>query len=131
MKTDTVQLDFSKLGGLVTAVTVDAGTGEVLMVAYMNQEAFALTRQTGIVHYFSRSRGQLWKKGGTSGNVQKVKEIRVDCDQDAVLLKVEQIGPACHEGYRSCFFRTVGEDGALQGNAQRMKDPKEMYGGKP
>ena len=130
MKTDTVQLDFSKLGGLVTAVTVDAGTGEVLMVAYLNQEAFEMTRQTGFVHYFSRSRRQLWKKGSSSGNLQKVKEIRVDCDQDAVLLKVEQTGPACHEGYRSCFYRTVGDGGALQINSRRMAEPPEMYGSK-
>jgi phosphoribosyl-AMP cyclohydrolase len=125
-----VELDFSKLNGLVTAVTVDADTGQVLMVAYMNDEAFELTQRTRVVHYYSRSRQSLWKKGESSGNVQKVREILVDCDQDAVVLRVEQTGPACHMGYRSCFYRTVEPDGSLRTNAERLRDPKEMYGGK-
>jgi phosphoribosyl-AMP cyclohydrolase len=125
-----VQLDFSKMNRLVTAVTVDADTGEVLMVAFMNEEAFRLTLETGKVHYFSRSRGKLWKKGESSGNMQELKELRVDCDSDAVVVKVKQLGPACHEGYRSCFFRTVGPDGSLMVNAERLADPETMYGAK-
>jgi phosphoribosyl-AMP cyclohydrolase len=100
--------------GLVCAVTTHAETGEVLMVAWMNAEALSLTLQTGEAHYFSRSRNALWKKGETSGQVQKVREVRVDCDQDAVLLKVlpQGDGGACHVGFRSCFYRVV-EDGRL------------------
>jgi phosphoribosyl-AMP cyclohydrolase len=100
--------------GLIAAVTTHAETGEVLMVAWMNAEALRLTLDTGEAHYFSRSRNQLWKKGEISGQVQRVVEIRVDCDQDAVLLKVlpQGDGGACHVGFRSCFYRVV-EDGAL------------------
>jgi phosphoribosyl-AMP cyclohydrolase len=100
--------------GLIAAVTTHAETGEVLMVAWMNAEALRLTLDTGEAHYFSRSRNQLWKKGETSGQVQRVVEVRVDCDQDAVLLKVlpQGDGGACHVGFRSCFYRVV-EDGAL------------------
>ncbi len=100
-----IELDFTKLDGLVPAVAQDYKTGEILMVAFMNKEAFELTLKTGIVHYWSRSRKQLWKKGESSGNVQEVKEIRIDCDNDCVLLKINQIGDAaCHTGYRSCFL---------------------------
>ena len=126
----TVKPDFAKGGGLVTAVTVDVENGEVLMVAYLNEESFRLTLETGVVHYYSRSRSKLWKKGESSGNVQRVREIRIDCDQDALVLLVEQTGPACHEGYRSCFYRTVEQDGALRVNAERLRDPKAMYGSK-
>jgi len=100
--------------GLIAAVAADARTGEVLMLAWMNAEALRLTLETGEAHYFSRSRQALWKKGETSGQIQRVKELRVDCDQDAVLLKVEPQGDggACHVGFRSCFYRVV-EDGAL------------------
>jgi phosphoribosyl-AMP cyclohydrolase len=125
-----VQLDFSKMNGLVTAVTVDADTGEVLMVAFMNEEAFRLTVETRRVHYFSRSRSKLWKKGESSGNMQELKELLVDCDSDALVVKVKQLGPACHEGYRSCFFRTLGSDGSLMVNAERLADPEAMYGAK-
>jgi len=95
--------------GLITAIVTDAGDGELLMVAHMNANALALTIQTGIAHYFSRSRGKIWKKGETSGNLQTVKEIRTDCDQDAIWLKVTVAGDgnACHTGERSCFFRTI------------------------
>src|SRR3954469_4596044 len=118
-------LDFDKAGGLVPAVAQDADTGEVLMIAWMNREAFEETVRTGRAVYFSRSRNKLWRKGEESGNVQEVKEIRVDCDADAILLKVNQIGgAACHEGYKSCFFRTL-KDGALQVAAERVFDPKE------
>ena len=100
--------------GLVVAVAQHADTGEILMLAWMNDEALKLTVETGIAHYFSRSRGELWKKGETSGQLQQVEELRVDCDQDAVLIKVRPQGDggACHVGFRSCFYR-VWEDGRL------------------
>ena len=119
--------DFSKGGGLLPAIVQDAETGEVLMLAYMNEESYAETLQTGRAVYFSRSRGKLWRKGEESGNVQKVQEIRLDCDADTILLKVEQIGgAACHVGYRSCFFRKVTPEG-LQIEGQRVFDPDEVY----
>ena len=93
--------------GLIAAVVQDAATGEVLMVAWMNDEALHLTQTTGETHFWSRSRGELWHKGATSGNVQRVREIRYDCDSDALLLLVEPAGPACHTGARSCFYRTL------------------------
>jgi phosphoribosyl-AMP cyclohydrolase len=119
--------DFEKRGGLVTAIAQDADTGEVLMVAYMNREAWEKTLATGTACYYSTSRKQLWIKGETSGYVQDVKEIRVDCDADAVLLKVHQRGgAACHEGYKSCFFRQrTGADWKVI--AERVFDPKEVY----
>lgn len=122
--------NFEKAQGLITAVTVDADNGEVLMVAYMNEEAFRLTLETGRVHYFSRTRNKLWKKGESSGNMQELVEMRVDCDLDAVVVRARQIGPACHEGFRSCFFRSVDERGALVENAERLMTPEEMYGAK-
>jgi phosphoribosyl-AMP cyclohydrolase len=123
-------LDFAKLNGLITAITVDADTNEVLMVAYMNEEAFRLTRQTGRVHYWSRSRNKLWKKGEESGNMQELVELRVDCDQDALLVRARQTGPACHEGYRSCFFRSIEADGSLKTLGEPMRSVSEMYGAK-
>jgi phosphoribosyl-AMP cyclohydrolase len=123
-------LDFAKLNGLITAITVDADTNEVLMVAYMNEEAFRLTRQTGRVHYWSRSRNKLWKKGEESGNMQELVELRVDCDQDALLVRARQTGPACHEGYRSCFFRSIEADGSLKTLGEPMRTVSEMYGAK-
>lgn len=106
------KIDFSKQGGLVPAIAQDAHTGEVLMLAYMDEEAMEKTLSTGFAHYHSRSRDALWKKGESSGNVQRVVSVRLDCDRDAVLLLVEQEGNACHTGARSCFFNTVkdGED---------------------
>jgi phosphoribosyl-AMP cyclohydrolase len=123
-----IQLDFTKLDGLVPAVAQDYKTGEILMVAFMNEEAFMLTLKTGIVHYWSRSRKTLWKKGESSGNVQQVKEIRIDCDNDCVLLKINQIGDAaCHTGYRSCFFRVVkGDELAIDGI--KVFNPEDKYG---
>ncbi|MBW2179070.1 MAG: phosphoribosyl-AMP cyclohydrolase [Deltaproteobacteria bacterium] len=101
-----VKLDFSKLNGLVPAIVQDYKTGEVLMLAFMNQEAWEATLDTGMATYYSRSRKKLWKKGETSGNLQVVKEIKIDCDEDTVLLKVEQIGGvSCHTGKRTCFYR--------------------------
>src|SRR6187399_3395524 len=118
-------LDFDKAGGLVSAIAQDAATGEVLMIAWMNQEAFDETVRTKRAVYFSRSRQKLWRKGEESGNVQEVRDIFVDCDNDAVLLKVNQIGgAACHEGYKSCFFRRLEADGSLSPQGERVFDPK-------
>ncbi len=123
-----VQLDFDKNGGLVPVVAQEQASGEVLMLAYMNRESWELTLKTGLAHYWSRSRARLWKKGESSGNVQEVREIRVDCDGDAVLLKVLQRGEAaCHTGHRSCFFRVL-RDGALQEEGERLFDPAVRYG---
>lgn len=99
--------------GLITAVASDAETGEMLMLAHMNAEALTLTTQTGEAHFWSRSRGRLWKKGETSGHVLKVREVRIDCDQDAVWLIVDPQGPACHTGQRSCFYRRIEGDGLV------------------
>ena len=110
--------------GLVPVVVQDVQNKDVLMFAWANEEAVSLTLATGFAHYFSRSRGKLWKKGEESGHLQKVCEVRVDCDCDTLLYLVEQEGCACHEGYRSCFFRTVEGDVVLE----RMKKPEEMYG---
>jgi phosphoribosyl-AMP cyclohydrolase len=117
--------------GLVTCVATDAGTGEVLMVAHMNDEALRKTIASGEAWYFSRSRQSLWQKGETSGHVQRVVEMRMDCDQDAVWIRVEQSGAACHTGRRSCFYRKVdaGESGARLSfvDADRLFDPKAVY----
>ena len=121
-------IDFDKSGGLIPAVAQDADTGEVLMLAWMNREAFDETVRTRRAVYFSRSRNRLWRKGEESGHVQEVAGIYIDCDADAVLLKVNQIGgAACHEGYKSCFFREL-TDGELAVIAQRVVDPKAVYG---
>ncbi|RLA84550.1 MAG: phosphoribosyl-AMP cyclohydrolase [Deltaproteobacteria bacterium] len=117
-----VKLDFEKLGGLIPAVVQDYQTGEVLMVAFMNEEAWQRTLETGMATYWSRSRGELWVKGATSGNFQEVKEIYVDCDNDTVLLKVVQHGGcACHTGYRSCFYRRL-KDGELEVVGQKVRE---------
>jgi len=120
-------LNFDKLGGLVPAIAQDYQTGEVLMLAFMNEAAWNATLTTGRATYYSRSRKCLWVKGETSGNVQRVREIRIDCDDDAVILKVEQVGgAACHTGHRSCFYKKV-ENGAVQIEGQPVFDPKEVY----
>jgi len=122
-----VTLDFEKGDGLIPAIAQDWESGQVLMLAYMNKESWEETLRSGAATYWSRSRGKLWKKGETSGNVQKVKEICVDCDLDTILLKVEQVGKAaCHEGYVSCFFRKV-VNGELVTVGDRMFDPKTVY----
>jgi phosphoribosyl-AMP cyclohydrolase len=119
--------DFTKQGGLIPAIAQDAETGEVLMLAYMNEESLEETMKTGRACYFSRSRNRLWRKGEESGNVQEVVEIRVDCDQDTILLKVNQIGgAACHTGHRSCFYRKI-QDGTMVEDGLRVFDPKEVY----
>ena len=116
---------------LVIAIAQDYETGEVLMVAYMNRDAFKKTIETGNAHYWSTSRKQLWFKGESSGHVQEVKEIFTDCDQDAVLLKVKQLGAACHEGYYSCFFREIVDNGRkLEIVKERVFAPEKVYGDK-
>ncbi len=125
-----VRLDFEKQGGLIPVVAQDYETGDILMVAYMNPEAWERTNETGYVHYYSRSRNCLWKKGESSGNLQKVREIRVDCDSDCLLIKIDQQGgAACHTGYRSCFYRVVEGDG-LRISGEKVFDPEERYGEK-
>jgi phosphoribosyl-AMP cyclohydrolase len=120
-------IDFDKAGGLVPAIAQDAATGQVLMLAWMNREAFDETVRTSRACYWSRSRGKLWRKGEESGNVQEVREICIDCDADTILLKVRQIGgAACHEGYASCFFRKL-ENGELKTVGERLFDPKQVY----
>src|SRR5580704_9716449 len=120
-------IDFQKAGGLVPAVAQDADSGAVLMLAWMNREAYEETLRTRRAVYFSRSRNRLWRKGEESGHVQEVREIFVDCDADTILLKVHQIGgAACHEGYASCFFRRVETDG-LKVIAEKVFDPKMVY----
>ena len=118
--------------GLVTCVATDAGTGEVLMVAHMNDEALRRTIASGEAWYFSRSRNALWRKGETSGHTQRVLEMRIDCDQDAIWIRIKQSGAACHTGRRSCFYRAVsggeGGPGLSFVDAQRVFDPAEVYG---
>ena len=120
-------IDFDKLGGIVPVVAQDETTGEVLMLAYMNREAFEETMRTGRVCYFSRSRNRLWRKGEESGHVQELRGVYFDCDADTILVKVQQIGgAACHEGYRSCFFRRI-DGGAVTIVGEKVFDPKEVY----
>ena len=122
-----MELDFSKLDGLLPAVIQDHATGRVLMVGFMNDAAFQKTVETGCATFFSRSRNKLWMKGETSGHRIVVKEISTDCDRDTVLLKVDAIGPGvCHEGYASCFFRRL-ENGAWVTSEDRAYDPQTVY----
>jgi len=125
-----MNLDFQKSDGLVTAVIQDYTSGRVLMVGYMNEEAFRLTVETGFATFYSRSRQKLWLKGESSGHRLVVKEISTDCDRDALLVRVEAQGPGvCHEGYNSCFFRRL-ENGEWQVSEDRTYDPKAVYGSK-
>lgn len=117
-----VTLDFDE-NELLPAVAQDAETGEVLMLAYVSPDALAKTQNTGLAHYYSRSRDELWQKGSSSGHIQRVTEIRVDCDGDALLYRIEQEGGACHTGHRSCFYRTV--EGETVG--EKVFDPDEVY----
>jgi phosphoribosyl-AMP cyclohydrolase len=122
-----ITLDFNKTGGLIPAIVQDYETGEILMLAYMNPESWEATLSTRKATYWSRSRQELWVKGMTSGNVQHVKEIRIDCDDDTILLKVEQVGgAACHTGHRSCFFKKV-ENRDVKIVGKPVFDPKEVY----
>ena len=114
--------------GLIPVIAQDADTGDVLMFAWMNRDALARTVETGEAVYFSRSRGRLWHKGEESGHTQKIREIRIDCDNDVVLLKIEQVGGiACHTGRRSCFFQKYFADGRWEAVEPVLKDPKEIY----
>lgn len=122
-----IKLDFSKFDGLLPAIVQDYETSEVLMVAFMNEEAWNATLQSGKATYFSRSRNQLWVKGESSGHVQHVREIRIDCDNDTVLLKVDQVGgAACHLGYKSCFFRKI-ENQEVVTLGEPLFNPDEVY----
>ena len=126
-----MELAFEKLAGLIPAVIQDHGTNEVLMLGFVNAESLARTQSSGEVHFFSRSRNKLWKKGEISGHVLKVKEMRVDCDADSLLIRVETIGPGvCHEGYRSCFFRELQASGEARVIEQRAFEPSDIYGQK-
>ncbi|WP_317176195.1 phosphoribosyl-AMP cyclohydrolase [Halomontanus rarus] len=123
MSTDTsVELDFGE-NGLIPAVAQDVETDEILMLAYVSSDALAKTQNTGIAHYYSRSRDQLWKKGESSGHLQYVDEVRIDCDGDALIYRVTQEGGACHTGYHSCFYRTI--EGETIG--EQVFDPEEIY----
>lgn len=124
-----ITIDFEKAGGLIPAIAQDAASGTVLMMAWMNREAYEETLRSGRAVYFSRSRNKLWRKGEESGNVQHVKEMFVDCDADTLLLKVEQVGgAACHEGYQSCFFRQLDGSGDVQATVgERLFEPQEVY----
>jgi phosphoribosyl-AMP cyclohydrolase len=126
-----VELAFEKLGGLIPGIVQDHKSGDVLMLGYLNSEALEQTQRTGEVHFFSRSRNRLWKKGETSGHVLRLLEVRVDCDADALLFLVEPVGPGvCHEGYRSCFFRSLESDGGSLVIAERVFVPMNIYGKK-
>jgi len=113
--------------GLIPAVIVDAENRQVLMMAWMNAESLAKTIQTGKTHFWSRSRGKLWMKGESSGHVQNVQAIFTDCDKDTLVIEVTQHGAACHEGYRSCFYRKLDADGTWQVVAEKVFDPKKVY----
>lgn len=127
MSTPADEPDFQKGDGLLPAIAQDSQTGEILMMAYMNAESYAETMRTGRAVYYSRSRNRLWRKGEESGNVQQVHAVYLDCDRDTILVKVTQVGgAACHEGYKSCFFRQVTPQG-LQVVAQRVFDPAQVY----
>jgi phosphoribosyl-AMP cyclohydrolase len=123
-----IELNFSKGDGLLPAIVQDHGTGKVLMLAYINQASWEKTLETGDAHYWSRSRQELWHKGGTSGHVQKIKEIYADCDDDTVLFRVEQVGgAACHTGYESCFYRKVDRQGEMTIVGEKIFDPEKVY----
>jgi len=124
-----IELDFNKGDGLLPAIVQDHKSGRVLMLAYINAESWRKSLETGKAHFWSRSRKELWHKGATSGNVQKIREVFVDCDDDTVLFRVEQVGgAACHMGYESCFYRKVSPDGTLTVVGKPVFDPKEVYG---
>jgi len=124
-----MELDFEKENGLIPAIVQDYANGEVLMLGFMNREAFDLTQKTGFVTFYSRSRKKLWIKGETSGQKLILRDLRVDCDQDALLVRAELAGGAvCHEGYRSCFFRQLDRAGNEKVVAERVLSPEELYG---
>ena len=123
-----IQLDFSKGDGLLPAIVQDCTSGKVLMLAYINKASWEKTLETGEAYYWSRSRRELWHKGGTSGHVQKIREIYADCDNDTVVFKVEQGGgAACHTGYETCFYQKVDRDGKITIVGERIFDPEKVY----
>jgi phosphoribosyl-AMP cyclohydrolase len=123
-----IELNFSKGNGLLPAIVQDHDSGKILMLAYINKSSWEKTFETGEAHYWSRSRQELWHKGGTSGHVQKIKEIYMDCDQDTVLFKVEQVGgAACHTGYESCFHQKVDTNGEVTVVGEKIFDPRKVY----
>jgi len=123
-----IKLDFSKGNGLIPAIAQDYNSGKVLMLAYINRASWEKTLSTGEAYYWSRSRRELWHKGGTSGHVQKIKEIYADCDNDTVLFKVEQVGgAACHLGYESCFHKRIGLSGDVTLVGEKIFDPDKVY----
>jgi len=124
-----MKIDFQKSGGLVPAIIQDERSGDVLMLGFMNEDSLAETQRSGEVVFFSRSRNKLWKKGESSGHVLHVREIRVDCDADTLLVRVETVGPGvCHEGYQSCFFRALETGGEAKAIAERTFSPEAVYG---
>jgi phosphoribosyl-AMP cyclohydrolase len=127
-----VKIAFEKYNGLVPAIIQDDLTGEVLMLGFMNEEALAETQRTKQAVFFSRSRNRLWRKGESSGHLLKVRELRVDCDSDALLLRVQPVGPGvCHEGYRTCFYRKLESDGTAKLTEERAFSPEDVYGRGP
>jgi phosphoribosyl-AMP cyclohydrolase len=123
-----IELDFKKGGGLLPAIVQDHASRKVLMLAYVNQSSWEKTLETGEAHYWSRSRREIWHNGGTSGHVQRIKEIFVDCDNDTVLLKVEQVGgAACHTGFETCFHRKIGPDQSVTIVEKKVFDPERVY----
>jgi len=125
---ESVKIDFEKASGLVPAIIQDYRSGDVLMLGFMNSVSLAETQRSGEVVFFSRSRNKLWKKGESSGHVLKVREVRVDCDADALLVRVDPMGPGvCHEGYRSCFFRALDSDGAARITEEHTFSPAAVY----
>ncbi len=123
-----IDLAFSKGNGLLPAICQDASTGKVLMLAYINKEAWEKTLETGEAHYFSRSRQEIWHKGGTSGHIQRIQEVFADCDDDTVLYRVEQIGgAACHTGHETCFHKKIAADGTVTVVGEKIFDPEKVY----
>jgi len=123
-----IELDFSKGNGLLPTIVQDYQSGKVLMLAYINKDSWEKTLQTGDAHYWSRSRQEIWHKGGTSGHVQKVMEIYADCDNDTILFKVEQVGgAACHTGYETCFHRKIDRNGEIIIVGKKVFDPEKVY----
>ena len=123
-----IELDFSKGDGLLPAIAQDHRSGKILMLAYINQAAWEKTLETWEAHYWSRSRQELWHKGGTSGHVQKIKEIFADCDNDTVVYQVEQVGgAACHKGYETCFHKKVDRNGDVRVVGEKIFDPEKVY----
>lgn len=123
-----IELNFLKGHGLLPAIVQDHLSGKVLMLAYINSDSWEKTQETGEAHYWSRSRKEIWHKGGTSGHIQKIKDIYVDCDNDTVLFRVEQVGgAACHTGFESCFHQKVGLDGEITIEGEKLFDPEKVY----